>query len=141
MRFLQFCLFISLLVYSFSCHQDSPSKEDEDKDKELVVLDSILFQWYAPGAWNFYAFQVGPKLKSVLENDQIKSFKLADENRVVYSFLKKDKDQELDFKEWQFQCWNILDVTHCFYTSGSGIYPKIPEDETSDLRFTLYLVE
>jgi hypothetical protein len=90
---------------------------------------------------DFYAFQVGPKLKTVLENDQIKSFKLADENGVVYSILKKDNDQELDFYEWKFQCWNILDATHCFYASGGGIYPKIPKDETSDLRFTLYLVE
>lgn len=141
MRFLQFCLFISLLVFTFSCNQNTPSNESLDKDKELVILDSMVFEWYAPGAWNFYAFQVGPKMKTVLENDQINSFKLAEANGNVYTMLKKEKNQEIDLKEWKFQCWNILDESHCFYASGGGIYPKIPEDETSDRLFTLYLVE
>ena len=101
MRFLQFCLFISLLVYSFSCNQHSLSNEEVDKDKELVSVE-VDPRWETADVDvdnNHYPRQIVPSRIEAYKSKPRKGKVYRDIMQDIKTELKTDEDKDGEAKD------------------------------------------
>lgn len=99
--------------------------------------DSIVFEWYETENWAFFAVVVGEEVNNVILDASVNCFQLEYQGK-GYEFHKTRPTA--DGREFKYQCFDFGNgSSRCFFISSGGIYPTIPEENTTDLRFTFYL--